>query len=176
MLTVIPPKSTGDTYIGASSGYKPAKVITVNGIESTHYNHVSESPSIAITSNSDVSSWDTNADIVMVTENPHPIEATCMLDEAGCITTDSSKAKSILYQEVKDGRIVTRQKPVSDTDREIAELWRLIEEVDNGIRERELMWQKINKELDYIDARLAENNKSSYWACGGNGGYYTWEI
>jgi hypothetical protein len=89
-------------------------------------------PSIAITSNSDISTWDTNADIVLnkstgkayyadkaketympiVIEEPHPIEATCMLDEAGCITTDSSKAKSILYQEVKDGKIITRQEPI----------------------------------------------------------------
>lgn len=155
-----------------------------------------KNPSIAVTSNSDISSWDTNADIVIdnstgktyyvdkakesytqiAVKNPRPIEATCMLDEAGCITTDSSKARSILYQEVKDGRIVTRQEPVSDTDREIAELWRLIEEVDKGIRERELMWQKINKELDYIDARLAENNKSSYWAYSVDNSYYTWEI
>ena len=90
-------------------------------------------PSIAITSNSDISSWDTNADIVLdtstgraycadkaketytqiVIEEPHPIKATCMLlDEAGCITTDSSKAKSILYQKVKNGNIVTRQEPI----------------------------------------------------------------
>lgn len=166
MLTVIPPKSTGDIYIGAASGYKPAKIIAVNGIESTHYNRVNENPSIAITSNSDISSWDTDADIVIdnstgktycadkaketytqiVTKNPHPIEATCMLDEAGCITTDSSKAKSILYQKVKDGQIITRQGPVSDMDREIAKL------------------------------RLEENNKFSYWACSVDGAYYTWEI
>lgn len=180
MLTVIPPKSTGDIYIGAASGHKPAKVITANGIESMRYNRIGENnddfytcylgdttgtkvkyekPTIAITSNSDISSWDTDADIVidnstgkaycadkaketytqMVVKNPHPIEATCMLDEAGCITTDSSKAKSILYQEVKDSKIVTRQEPVSDSDGQIAELWRLIEEIDKGIRERELM-------------------------------------
>jgi hypothetical protein len=128
MLKIIPLKSTGNVYIGTSSGYKPAKVITAQ----------SEKPSIAVTSNSDISSWDTNTDIVFetgggggycadkvkeeVVENPRPIEATCMLDEAGCITTDSSKAKSILYQEVKDGRIITRQEPVSDMDREIAKL------------------------------------------------------
>ena len=89
-------------------------------------------PSIAITSNSDISTWDTNADIVLdkstgktycadkaketytqiVVENPRPIEAACMLDEAGCITTDSSKVKSILYLEVKDGKIITRQEPI----------------------------------------------------------------
>ena len=89
-------------------------------------------PSIAITCNNDISSWDTNADIVfnantseaycvdkaketyakIVIEEPHPIKATYMLDEAGCITTDSSKAKSILYQEVKNGKIVTRQEPI----------------------------------------------------------------
>ena len=154
-----------------------------------------KNPTIAITSNNDISSWNTDADIVintntgktycadkvketytqMVVKNPHPIEATCMLDEAGCITTDSSKAKSILYQEVKDGKIVTRQEPVSDTDREIAELWRLIEEIDKEIRGRELIWQRINKELDYVDTRLAENNKSSYWTYTVNGNYCTWE-
>ena len=84
-----------------------------------------KNPSIAITSNNDISSWNTNANIVLdtstgkvysadkaketytqiATENFQPI----MLDEAGCITTDSSKAKSILYQEVKDGKIVTWQ-------------------------------------------------------------------
>lgn len=196
MLTVIPPKSTGDIYIGAASGYKPAKVITASSIESMRYDRVVENPTIAITSNSDISSWDTDADIVIdnstgkaycadkaketytqiVVENPRPIEATCMLDEAGCITTDSSKAKSILYQEVKDGKIVTRQEPVSDSDRQIAELWRLIEELNKGIQERELMWQKINKELDYADARLAENNRSSYWAYSVDGAYRTWEI
>lgn len=89
-------------------------------------------PSIAVTSNNDISTWDTNADIVfnkntgrayyadkaketympIVIEEPHPIKATCMLDEAGCITTDSSKAKSILYQEVKNGNIITRQEPI----------------------------------------------------------------
>lgn len=155
-----------------------------------------KNPAIAITSNSDSSSWNTNSDVVyvnstgelyckdkaketyvqMAVETPHPIEATCMLDETGCITTDSSKAKSILYQEVKDGRIVTRQEPVSDMDKEIAELWRLIEEVNRGIQERELMWQKINKELDFVDARLAENNKSSYWVYSTGGDYYTWEL
>lgn len=134
MLTIIPPKSTGNTYIGATSGYKPAKVITINGMESTHCNRVSENPSVAITSNSDVSSWNTNADIVMV------------------------------------------QEPVSNMDREIAELRRLIEEVKKGIQERELIWQKINKELNYADARLAKNNKSSYRVSGGKGDCYTWEI
>lgn len=91
-----------------------------------------KNPSIAVTSNNDISSWNTDADIVInnstgkayyadkvketytqiVVKNPHPIKATCMLDEVGCITTDSSKAKFILYQEVKDGKIVTRQEPV----------------------------------------------------------------
>ena len=155
-----------------------------------------KNPSIAVTSNSDISSWDTDADIVIdnstgkayyadkaketytqiVVENPRPIEATCMLDEAGCITTDSSKAKSILYQEVKDGKIVTRQEPVSDMDREIARLWNIVKEIDKGVQERELMWQKINKELDHADRLLEENNKSSYWAYSVDGAYRTWEI
>lgn len=141
-----------------------------------------KNPSIAVTSNSDISSWNTDADIVLdintgktycvdkaketytqiVTENPPPIKSTCMLDEAGRITTDSSKAKSILYQEVKDGKIITRQEPISDTDKQIAELWKLIGEVDKGIQERELMWEKISKDLDYVDVCLAKNNKFSY--------------
>ena len=136
-----------------------------------------KNPTIAVTSNSDVSSWDTNADIILDTsigkaycadeaketytqiavENPRPIEATCMLDEAGCITTDSSKAKSILYQKVKDGQIITYQEPVSDMDREIAKLWNIVKEIDKDVQKRELMWQRINKELDRAD-------------------YYTWEV
>ena len=107
---------------------------------------------------------------------PRPIEATCMLDEAGCITTDSSKAKSILYQEVKDGRIITRQEPVSDMDREIAKLWNLVKEIERGTQERELMWQKINKELDRADQLLEQDKKTSYWASTTDRAYYTWEI
>lgn len=145
---------------------------------------------MAVTSNSAISGWDTNADIVfdtntgkiycvdkaketytqIVTENPPLIKSTCMLDDAGCITTDSSKAKSILYQEVKDGKIITRQEPISDTDKQITELWKLIEEVNKGIQERELMWEKISKDLDYVDVCLAKNN---YWACGVDGTYRT---
>lgn len=34
MLTCIPPKSSGDIYIGASSGYKPVKVM-YNSIDKT---------------------------------------------------------------------------------------------------------------------------------------------
>lgn len=185
MLKIIPPKfvSTGEIYCGASSGYKPAKII--------------KNPSIAVTSNSDVSSWNTNADIVIdnstgkaycadkaketyaqiVVENPRPIEATCMLDEAGCITTDSSKAKSILYQEVKDGQIITRQEPVSDMDREIAKLWNIVKEIDKGVQERELMWQKINKELDRADQLLEQDKKTSYWTYTTDGIHrHPWEI
>lgn len=143
MLTCILPKSFDDIHAGR---YKPIK--------------------IAVTTNSDISSWNTNSDIVLdantgkiycvdkeketytqvVTENPHTIEATCMLDETGCITTDSSKAKSILYQEIKDGKIITRQELISDTDKQITELWKLIEEVDKGVKEKELMWEKISKD------------------------------
>ena len=134
MLKIIPPKSvsTGDTYCGASSNYKPVKIIT-------------------------------QATVAERNIKPRPIEATCMLDEAGCITTDSSKAKSILYQEVKDGQIIARQEPVSDTDRQIAELWNLVEEIERGAQERELIWQKINRELDYADQLLEKDKKTSYW-------------
>lgn len=155
-----------------------------------------KNPSVAVTSNSDISSWNTSADIVLdastgktyyadkvketyqqlVAKNPYPIESPIyMLDETGCITTDASKAKSILYQEIKDGHVITRQEPVSDTDREIAKLWNIVEEIDKSFQERELMWQKINKELDRADQLLEESKKTSYWACGGSGsgGYYT---
>ena len=118
----------------------------------------------------------TQATAVEKNIEPRSIEATCMLDEAGCITTDSSKARSILYQEVRDGQIITRQEPVSDMDREIAKLQILVKEIACGVQERELMWQKINKELDRADRLLEENNKSSYWACSVDGAYRTWEI
>lgn len=170
MLTCISPKSFDDIYTGR---YKPTK--------------------IAITTNSDISSWNTNADDTntgkiycvdkeketyaqIVTENPPSIKSTCMLDEIGCITTDSSKAKSILYQEVKDGKIITRQELISDTDKQIAELWKLTEEINKGIQERELMWEKISRDLDYVDVCLAKNNKSSYWAYTTDGDCHTWEI
>lgn len=154
-------------------------------------------PSIAITSDNDISNWDTNADIVfnantckayyadkaketytqIATENPHPIEPPIyMLDETGYITNDSSKAKSILYQEVKDGHVIIRQQPVSDMDREIAKLWNIIKEIDKSARERELMWQKINEELDRADQLLKENKKTSYWAYTVDDGFHTWEI
>ena len=154
-------------------------------------------PSIAITSDNDISNWDTNADIVfnantckayyadnaketytqIATENPHPIEPPIyMLDETGYITNDSSKAKSILYQEVKDGHVIIRQQPVSDMDREIAKLWNIIKEIDKSARERELMWQKINEELDRVDRALEKDKKTSYWAYTTNDKYYSWEI
>ena len=70
MLKIIPPKpvSTGEIYCGASSNYKPVKIVT-------------------------------QATVAEKNIEPRSIEETCMLDEAGCITTDSSKARSILYQE-----------------------------------------------------------------------------
>lgn len=128
MLTVIPPKSTGDTYIGASSGYKPAKVITVNGIESMRYSRIGENnddsytcylgdttdtkvkyenPTIAITSNSDISSWDTDADIVIDSS----LGKVYYLDKAGCVTEDKSQAKSIIWAEIKNGDRVVFQQP-----------------------------------------------------------------
>lgn len=170
MLKIIPPKfvSTGEIYCGASSGYKPAKIITAQR----------EKPSTAITSNNDISSWNTNTDIVfeaggggacyvneskeIVVRNPYPIEPVYMLDETGCITTDSSEARSILYQEVKGGHIITHQQPVSDMDREIAKLWNILEEINKDYKKRELMWQHIREELDYADQRLEENRKTSY--------------
>ena len=185
MLTVIPPKSTGNIYVGTSSGCKSAKVITAQ----------CERPTTAITSNSDIGDCNADANIVIdsstgktycadkaketytqiAVENLRPIEATCMLDEAGCITTDSSRAKSILYQEVKDGKIVTRQEPVSDMDREIAKLWNIVKEIDKSIQERELMWQQIRRELDRANQLLEESKKTSYWTQTTNDDYYTWE-
>jgi len=132
MLSCVPPSKEAienmkrSTYCGASSGYKPAKVITENGIsvnsiESMRWSRVGENnddfytcylgdtigtkatqcekPTIAITSNSDISSWDTNADIVYY------------LDEAGYVTEDKSQAKSITWAEIKNGDRVVFQQP-----------------------------------------------------------------
>lgn len=135
MLSCIPPKSSGDIYIGASSGYKPAKVITensltVNGIESMRWNRISENnddfytcylgdtigtkvtqcekPTIAITSNSDISSWNTDADIV-IDSNTNEVY---YLDKAGCVTEDKSQAKSIAWAKTKNGhKVMLYQQP-----------------------------------------------------------------
>ena len=61
-------------------------------------------------------------------------------------------------------------------DREIAKLWNIIREIDKGARERELMWQKINRELDHADQLLEESKKTSYWTYTTDGDYHTWEI
>lgn len=134
MLSCIPPKSSDNIYIGASSGYKPAKVITensltVNGIESMRWSRVGESnddfyvgylgdgiatkatqcekPAITITSNSDISSWDTDANIVIDSS----IGKAYYLDKAGCVTEDKSQAKSITWAEIKNGDRVVFQQP-----------------------------------------------------------------
>lgn len=81
MLTCIPLKSSGDIY---TSGYKPVK--------------------IAVTTNSDISTWDTNADIVL----DRSIDKVYFLDEAGRITEDATQAKSIYWAEpAKGGRGIT---------------------------------------------------------------------
>ena len=81
MLTCIPPKSSGDVY---ASKYKPVK--------------------IAVTANSDISTWDTNADIVF----DRSLNPVYYLDEAGRITEDAAQAKSIYWAEpAKGGHGVT---------------------------------------------------------------------
>ena len=88
MLTCIPPKSSGDIYVGASSGYKPAKVI-----------YDDKPAKIAVTTNSDISTWDTNADIVL----DRSTDKVYFLDKAGCVTEDATQAKSIYWAEPAKG-------------------------------------------------------------------------
>jgi hypothetical protein len=68
MLTCIPPKSSGDIYVGASSGYKPAKVM-----------YGDKPAKIAVTYNHDISTWDTDADIVL----DRSLNQVYFLDKAG---------------------------------------------------------------------------------------------
>ena len=93
MLTCIPPKSSGDIYVGASSGYKPVKVIY--GSDSGECKPVKT----VVTYNHDISTWDTNADIVF-DRSLNPIY---YLDEAGRITEDAAQAKSIYWAEPAKG-------------------------------------------------------------------------
>lgn len=141
MLSCVPPSKEAienmkrSTYCGASSGYKPAKVITensltVNGIESMRWSRIGESnddfytcylgdtisakamqcekkPTIAVTYNHDISTWDTNADIVL----DKSLNQAYYLDKAGCVTEDESQAKSITWAEIKNGDRVVFQQP-----------------------------------------------------------------
>ena len=60
--------------------------------------------SMAVTTNSDISTWDTNADIVF----DRSIDKVYFLDKAGCVTEDATQAKSIYWAELaKDGRRIT---------------------------------------------------------------------
>ena len=122
------------TYCGASSGYKPTKVITENGItvnsiESMRWSRIGESnddfyvgclgdgiatkvtqcekPTIAVTYNHDISTWDTDADIVF----DKSLNQVYYLDKAGCVTEDKSQAKSITWTEIKNGDRVVFQQP-----------------------------------------------------------------
>ena len=98
MLTCIPPKSSGEIYVGVSSGYKPVKVIY--GSDSGECKPVKT----VVTYNHDISTWDTNADIVF-DRSLNPIY---YLDEAGHITEDAAQAKSIYWAEpAKGGRGIT---------------------------------------------------------------------
>lgn len=136
MLSCIPPHETSNNgyYCGASSGYKPAKVITengitVNGIESMRWSRIGESNddfyigslgdgiatkvtqcekhTIAVTYNHDISTWDTDADIVL----DKSLNQVYYLDKAGCVTEDKSQAKSITWAEIKNGDRVVFQQP-----------------------------------------------------------------
>ena len=140
MLSCVPPSKEAienmkrSTYCGASSGYKPAKVITengitVNGIESMRWSRIGESnddfyvgslgdgiatkvtqcekPTIAVTYNHDISTWDTDADIVL----DKSLNQVYYLDKAGCVTEDKSQAKSITWAEIKNGDRVVFQQP-----------------------------------------------------------------
>ena len=60
--------------------------------------------SIAVTTNSDISTWDTNADIVF----DRSIDKVYFLDKAGCVTEDAAQAKSIYRAEpARGGRGIT---------------------------------------------------------------------
>ena len=65
--------------------------------------------SIAITSNSDISTWDTDADIVL----DRNLNQIYFLDKAGCVTEDATQAKSIYWAEPAKGghRITYYQQP-----------------------------------------------------------------
>ena len=93
MLTCIPPKSSGDIYVGASSGYKPVKVI-----------YGDKPTKIAVTTSRDISTWDTDANIVL----DRSLDRVYFLDKAGCVTEDATQAKSIYWAEpAKGGRGIT---------------------------------------------------------------------
>ena len=93
MLTSIPPKSSGDIYVGASSGYKPVKVIY--GSDSDKY----KPAKIAVTYNHDISTWDTDADIVL----DRSLNQVYYLNKAGHVTNDATQAKSIYWAEPAKG-------------------------------------------------------------------------
>lgn len=88
MLTCIPPKSSGDIYVGASSEYKPVKVI-----------YGDKPAKIAVTYNHDISTWDTNADIVL----DRSLNQVYYLNKAGRVTNDATQAKSIYWAEPAKG-------------------------------------------------------------------------
>ena len=63
-----------------------------------------KNPSIAITSNSDISTWDTKADIVF----NRSLNQVYFLDKAGRVTEDVAQAKSIYWAELaKSGHGIT---------------------------------------------------------------------
>lgn len=98
MLTCIPPKSSGDIYVGTSSGYKPVKVIYSS--DSGEY----KPAKITVTYNHDISTWDTDADIVL----DKSLDQVYFLDKAGRVTEDATQAKSIYWAEpAKGGHGVT---------------------------------------------------------------------
>ncbi len=116
------------TYCGASSNYKPTIVVsgdyaispdvksigwkTLNGEDDFYICRLGDSvatkvtqfrnPTIAVTSNSDISSWNTNADVVF----DNSTDKLYFLDEAGCITEDAAQDKSITWAKTKDGHKV----------------------------------------------------------------------
>lgn len=107
MLSCVPPTREAienmrcSNYCGASSGYKPAKVIS----DIAQY----KNPAIAITSNSDISSWNTSADIVI----DKSLNKVYYLDKAGCITEDTAQAESsMVWAKTKDGhKVMLYQQP-----------------------------------------------------------------
>ena len=66
-----------------------------------------KNPSIAVTYNHDISTWDTDADIVL----DKSLNQVYYLDKAGCVTEDKSQAKFITWAEIKNGDRVVFQQP-----------------------------------------------------------------
>lgn len=159
MLTCIPPKSSGDIYVGASSGYKPVKVIY--GSDSGEYKPVK----IAVTYSHDISTWDTNADIVL----DRSLNQVYYLNKAGYVTNDATQAKSIYWAEpAKSGHGITYYQQPYDALR-VYQQGDLVEKdgriyrsnVNNNVWSPKLRLDKLWSEIAKLEAEAEEKNPIS---------------